>query len=149
MVDFKPQNPEQHFAQQRTNRAAEAVTAVLDAQRKDGENTRAANERFYNGLALYSGGTIALSVTFMGYLKTLSKPPIPSLARNRLELLISLRSVFAVLDLRLRSVHLLLSRMAGSRGPSRTSTRPTLKSTPPWSVVRGACKPKLLYRRRR
>ena len=75
MSDFKPQNAQQHFAQQRTSRAAEAVTAALDAQRKDSEGTRASNERFYNGLALYSGGTIALSVTFMGYLKTLSKPP--------------------------------------------------------------------------
>ncbi len=75
MSDFKPQNAQQHFALQRTSRAAETVTAALDAQQKDSEGTRASNERFYNGLALYSGGTIALSVTFMGYLKTLSKPP--------------------------------------------------------------------------
>lgn len=75
MSDFKPQDAQQHFAQQRTNRAAETVTAVLEAQRKDSEGTRASNERFYNALALYSGGTIALSVTFMGYLRTLSKPP--------------------------------------------------------------------------
>lgn len=75
MSDFKPQNAQQHFAQQRTNRAAETVTAALDAQQKDNEGTRASNERFYNGLALYSGGTIALSVTYMGYLKTLGKPP--------------------------------------------------------------------------
>ena len=75
MSDFKPQNAQQHFAEQRTSRAAETVTAALDAQRKASEETRASNERFYNGLALYSGGTIALSVTFMGYLKTLSKPP--------------------------------------------------------------------------
>jgi hypothetical protein len=75
MSDFKPQNAQQHFAQQRTSRAAEVVTAALDAQQKDSEGTRASNERFYNGLALYSGGTIALSVTYMGYLKTLGKPP--------------------------------------------------------------------------
>lgn len=75
MADFKPQNPEQHFALQRTSRTDEFVAAALDAQRKNEEGTRASNERFYNGLALYSGGTIALSVTFMGYLKTLSKPP--------------------------------------------------------------------------
>ncbi len=75
MSDFKPQDAQQHFSLQRTNRAVETVTAALEAQRKDSEGTRASNERFYNGLALYSGGTIALSVTFMGYLKTLSKPP--------------------------------------------------------------------------
>ena len=75
MSDFTPKNAQQHFAQQRTNRAAETVTAALDAQLKDSEGTRASNERFYNGLALYSGGTIALSVTFMGYLKTLGNPP--------------------------------------------------------------------------
>ena len=75
MADFKPQSPEQHFALQRTRRADEFLTAALDAQRKDEEATRASNERFYNGLALHSGGTIALSVTFMGYLNTLSRPP--------------------------------------------------------------------------
>lgn len=74
MSDFKPKDAQQHFAQQRTSRAAESVTVTLDAQRKDNEVNRESNERFYNGLALYSGATIALSVTFMGYLKTLGKP---------------------------------------------------------------------------
>ena len=69
MSDFKPQNAQQHFALQRTSRAGETVIHAFDAQQKDSEGTRASNERFYNGLALYSGGTIALSVTFMGYLK--------------------------------------------------------------------------------
>lgn len=31
-------------------------------------------DRFYNNLALFAGGTIALSVTYLGYLKTLPKP---------------------------------------------------------------------------
>lgn len=74
MPDFKPQGPEQHFALQRTTRAAETVTAVSDAQRKSSEETKSTNERFYNSLALFSSGTIALSVTFMGYLKNLPKP---------------------------------------------------------------------------
>jgi hypothetical protein len=71
MSDFKPQNPDQHFALQHTSQAAEIVTAVSEAQRKSGEETKSANERFYNNLALFSSGTIALSVTFMGYLKNL------------------------------------------------------------------------------
>jgi hypothetical protein len=71
MADLKPQNPEQHFALQHTSEAAEIVTAVSEAQRKSSEETRSTNERFYNSLALFSGGTIALSVTFMGYLKSL------------------------------------------------------------------------------
>jgi hypothetical protein len=75
MSEYKPQNAQQHFALQRTGRAQEALIAALDAQQRDSDSTRASNERFYNGLALYSGGTIALSVTFMGYLKTLSRPP--------------------------------------------------------------------------
>jgi hypothetical protein len=121
MSDFKPQSAQQHFAQQRTSRAAEAVTAALDAQRKDSEGTRASNERFYNGLALYSGGTIALSVTFMGYLKTLSKPP--------------------------GHPHwLAISSMNGRQQTrTKTNTKPMLKSMPPWFVMREACKPKPLY----
>jgi hypothetical protein len=74
MPDFRPQDAEQHFALQRTTRAAETVTAVSDAQRKSSEETKSTNERFYNSLALFSSGTIALSVTFMGYLKSQPKP---------------------------------------------------------------------------
>jgi len=74
MSDFKPQDPKQHFALQRTTRAAETVAAVSDAQRKSSEETKSTNERFYNSLALFSSGTIALSVTFMGYLKNLQRP---------------------------------------------------------------------------
>ena len=74
MADFKPQNAEQHFALQRTNRAAEIVRTVYDLQQKAGEEIRSANERSYNSLALFSSGTVALSVTFLGYLKSLPKP---------------------------------------------------------------------------
>jgi hypothetical protein len=74
MSDFKPQDPEQHFALQRTTQAAETVTAASDAQRESNKETKSANERFYNNLALFSSGTIALSVTFMGYLKNQPKP---------------------------------------------------------------------------
>ncbi|MGD1213987.1 MAG: hypothetical protein ABR861_03265 [Terriglobales bacterium] len=74
MAEYKPQNPEEHFALQRTTRAAEIVKAVFEAQQKGNEESRSANERFYGSLALFSSGTIALSVTFLGYLKNLSKP---------------------------------------------------------------------------
>jgi hypothetical protein len=43
-------------------------------EQESGENRRAC-ERFYNNLALFSGGTVALSVTYLGYLKSLTKPP--------------------------------------------------------------------------
>jgi hypothetical protein len=74
MSEYKPQNPEEHFALQRATRAAEVVKAVSEAQQKRNEETRSANERFYNSLALFSSGTVALSVTYLGYLKNLSKP---------------------------------------------------------------------------
>ena len=37
---------------------------------------RKAYERFYNSLALFSSGTIALSVTYLGYLKSLSNKAV-------------------------------------------------------------------------
>jgi len=72
MVEYK--NPEQHFAQQRATRAAEYVTTASEAQQKSSDANRSANERFYNSLALFSSGTIALSVTYLGYLKNLPRP---------------------------------------------------------------------------
>jgi len=74
MAKFEPQTAAEHFAVQHTTNAAEGVKAVAEARYKVGEVNRAANERFYNNLALFSGGTVALSVTYLGYLKTLSKP---------------------------------------------------------------------------
>jgi hypothetical protein len=74
MADYKPQNPEEHFALQRTTRAAEVVKAVFEAQQKGNEESRGRDERFYNSLALFSSGTVALSITYLGYLKNLPKP---------------------------------------------------------------------------
>src|SRR6204780_2724112 len=73
MADYKPQNPEEHFALQRTTRAAEVVKAVFEAQQKGNEESRGRDERFYNSLALFSSGTVALSITYLGYLKNLLK----------------------------------------------------------------------------
>jgi hypothetical protein len=64
----------QHFAKHHMSDAASAVSAVIDARIKDSEENSRAYERFYNNLALFSGGTIALSVTYLGFLKT--HPPI-------------------------------------------------------------------------
>jgi hypothetical protein len=72
MVEYR--NPDQHFAQQRATKAAEYLSAASEAQRQSGEENRSTNERFYNSLALFSSGTIALSVTYLGYLKNLPKP---------------------------------------------------------------------------
>ena len=74
MAEYKAQTPEEHFAMQRSTDAAELVSAVAEARAKGAEANRSANERFYNSLALFSGGTVALSITYLGYLKTLSKP---------------------------------------------------------------------------
>lgn len=71
---FKPQTAGEHFALQRTTAAAKLVAAVSDARAKGAETNRRASERFYNNLALFSGSTVALSITYLGYLKTLSKP---------------------------------------------------------------------------
>ena len=70
MAEYKPTNPDQHFAQQRATRAAEYVAAASEAQQKTSEESKSTNERFYNSLALFSSGTVALSVTYLGYLKT-------------------------------------------------------------------------------
>jgi hypothetical protein len=73
-MPFNPQTAAEHFALQRTTDAAEAVKAVDEARYQGEEINRAANERFYNNLALFSSGTVALSITYLGYLKTLLKP---------------------------------------------------------------------------
>jgi hypothetical protein len=74
MPKYRPRTAEEYFALQRTKRAAEIAEAALQAQMKGNEESRGANERFYNSLALFSSGTTALSVTYLGYLKNLSKP---------------------------------------------------------------------------
>jgi hypothetical protein len=76
MSDYKPQSAEEHFALQRTTNATEVVKTVLEAQQKASEDNRSANERFYNSLALFSSGTVALSVTYLGYLKNLPRPAV-------------------------------------------------------------------------
>jgi hypothetical protein len=76
MGEYQPKTAEEHFALQRTTRAAEVVKAVYEAQQKGNEESRGRDERFYNSLALLSSATVALSVTFLGYLKNLPTPNI-------------------------------------------------------------------------
>ena len=71
-----PQKARRHFAQQHMDEAARAVAAVDDVRRNEVDDQQRAYERFYNNLALFSGGTVALSVTYLGYLKTLSSPVV-------------------------------------------------------------------------
>jgi hypothetical protein len=66
----------EHFAQQHIDTAARTVAAIEDVRAKEVEENQRAYERFYNNLALFSGGTVALSVTYLGYLKTLSVPVV-------------------------------------------------------------------------
>jgi hypothetical protein len=73
MADLPPAT-KAHFAQQHIEDAAKFVATVATERFKGAEENARTYERFYNNLALFSGGTIALSVTFLGYLKTLSKP---------------------------------------------------------------------------
>lgn len=66
----------EHFAMQHMEQAARTVAAVEEARAKEVEENQRAYERFYNNLALFSGGTVALSVTYLGYLKTLTVPVV-------------------------------------------------------------------------
>jgi len=69
-----PPNAAQYFAQKHIEAAEKHLAAVEDNLFKEGQEDRRAFEKFYNNLALFSGGTIALSITYLGYLKTLGKP---------------------------------------------------------------------------
>lgn len=69
-----PQNALQYFAQKHLEAAEKHLAAVEDNLFKEGQEDRRAFEKFYHNLALFSGGTIALSITYLGYLKTLGKP---------------------------------------------------------------------------
>jgi hypothetical protein len=75
-MPFKPQNADEYFANQRMSQAAEKVAAVATVIEKENAERQLSYERFYNNLALFSSGTVALSVTYLGYLKTLPKPVV-------------------------------------------------------------------------
>lgn len=69
-----PPNAAQYFAQKHLEAAEKHLSAIEDNLFKEHQEDRRAFEKFYNNLALFSGGTIALSITYWGYLKTLGRP---------------------------------------------------------------------------
>jgi hypothetical protein len=72
-MPFEPQNAIQHFAVQHMNATDERVRVIQEARSRASGIGRSVNERFYYNLALFSAGTIALSVTYLGYLKNAFK----------------------------------------------------------------------------
>src|SRR5712692_2615240 len=69
-----PPDAKRYFAEKHIESAYKHLSAVEENLFKEGQEDRRAFEKFYNNLALFSGGTVALSITYLGYLKTLSKP---------------------------------------------------------------------------
>ncbi len=69
-----PQNARRYFAEKRLDSAYKHLAAVQDRFFAEGQEDRREFQKFYNSLALFSGGTIALSVTYLGYLKGLGTP---------------------------------------------------------------------------
>lgn len=69
-----PPNARRHFAEKRLDSAYKYLADVQEHWFKEGQEDRREFQKFYNNLALFSGGTIALSITYLGYLKTLAKP---------------------------------------------------------------------------
>ena len=58
------------FAKQNIEDAKKRVHTAYEHMFKEGAENRRAYESFYNNLAFFSGGTIVLSVTYLGYLKS-------------------------------------------------------------------------------
>jgi hypothetical protein len=63
------------LAEKHVKDAAARVASSRELLQQHSAENRRSYERFYNSLALFSGGTVALSVTYLGYLKSLPKPP--------------------------------------------------------------------------
>jgi hypothetical protein len=59
------------WAQKHITDAAAARKAAHQKLEDESVENRKAYERFYNSLALFSSGTIALSITYLGYLKSI------------------------------------------------------------------------------
>jgi hypothetical protein len=59
------------WAQKHIDDTVTARKATHQKLEEESVENRKAYERFYNSLALFSGGTIALSITYLGYLKSI------------------------------------------------------------------------------
>jgi hypothetical protein len=64
------------LAQKNLEQSSAAVKDVRQELQKQQEKSREAYEKFHNNLALFSSGTIVLSVTFLGYLRALPNRPV-------------------------------------------------------------------------
>jgi hypothetical protein len=69
-----PPNAARYFAEKHLDAAYKHLSAIENNLFNENQEDRRAFEKFYNNLALFSGGTVALSITFLGYLKGLGKP---------------------------------------------------------------------------
>jgi hypothetical protein len=58
------------FAQQDVLEAQARTKAALQKYEDESIRVRESSDKFYSNLALFSGGTIALSITYLGYLKS-------------------------------------------------------------------------------
>ena len=58
------------FAQQNVVDAQARTKAALQKFEDESIRIRESSDKFYGSLALFSGGTIALSITYLGYLKS-------------------------------------------------------------------------------
>lgn len=107
-----PPNATQHFAKQHVEAAEKHFLAVQEILFKEAAEDLRAFERFYNNLALFAGGTIALSITYLGYLKTAART-----LRHQELLTVSWLALFACLLLSLAYVveHLYYSHHARER----------------------------------
>lgn len=63
-------------AKQRIEDAQQARREVAQKRQQEGVENRRSFENFYRNLALLSGGTIALSITYLGFLKTITNEPL-------------------------------------------------------------------------
>jgi hypothetical protein len=64
------------LAKKRIDDAVDQREATRQKLEEESLENRKAYERFYNNLALFSSGTIALSITYLGYLKSLPHKPV-------------------------------------------------------------------------
>lgn len=65
-------------ARKRIDDALEARRGVAEKRQQEAVENRHTIENFYRNLALLSGGTIALSITYLGFLKTITNQPLHS-----------------------------------------------------------------------
>ncbi len=62
------------IARQRIEDAKKHADTVHDRLQEEWAENRRSYDKFHNNLALFSGGTVALSVTYLGYLKASPDP---------------------------------------------------------------------------